>query len=37
MPVLTGLLVIEGNWYKACAGHLRIEIHESNLNSQREE
>ena len=32
MPVLTERLVTEGNLYKARAGHLRIDIHESNHN-----
>jgi len=36
-PVLTERLVTEGNWYEAPAGHLRIDIHESNHNSWREE
>ena len=27
----------EGNWYKAGAGHLRFDIHESSHNSWREE
>jgi len=37
MPVLTMQLVTEGNSYEAHAGHLRIDIHDSNYNSWRVE
>jgi len=29
-PVLTERLVTEGNWFNARAGHLRIDIQDSN-------
>jgi hypothetical protein len=32
-PVLTERLVPEGSWFRTRAGHLRIDIQDSNRNS----
>lgn len=33
MPLLTEQLVIEGSWYEACLGHLRIDCTDTHHNS----